>query len=59
MLASSRRNSPYCAFAVEVDCVLDSPKSPCDEDVIYRVNMQDMKVPSCRSSGMALSRMAL
>ena len=38
MLASNRRNSPLCAFAVEVDFVLDSPKSPCAENVIYRVN---------------------
>ena len=38
MLASNRRNSPHSAFAVEVDFVLDSPKSPCAENVIYRVN---------------------
>ena len=32
------RHSPRCAFAVEVDFVLDPPQDPCAEHVVYRMN---------------------
>ena len=38
ILLEKRRHAPRCAFAVEVDLVLDSPKNPCAEYVVDRVH---------------------
>ena len=38
MLVITGRNSPLCAFAVEVDFVLDTPHYPSAKHVVYRMH---------------------